>query len=95
MFDGDKFTVWKYHMEMCFEEKDVMLVVNGTISKLPNNALDLKKIAWKNGKRLFGKTQVWHMISSFVSLSILENLVNYFTAACMWTILYVFYQCQP
>ena len=31
VFNGDKFAVWKYHMEICFEDKDVMRIVNGTL----------------------------------------------------------------
>lgn len=87
VFDGDKFTVWKYHMEIYFEEKDIMPIVNGTIPKPPDGAPDAEKIAWQKAN-----TQARHMISSSVSLLVLENLVNSSIAACMWATLYAFYQ---
>lgn len=50
VFDGDKFLVWKYHMEICLEEKDIMLIVSGTIPKPPDGALEAEKIALAEGK---------------------------------------------
>ena len=44
-FDGEKFSVWKFHMEICFEDKDVMPIVNGTIPKPKDTAPDDKKLA--------------------------------------------------
>lgn len=34
-------------MRICFEEKDIMPIVNGAVSKPPNNASDAKKVAWQ------------------------------------------------
>lgn len=87
VFDGDKFAVWKYHMEICFEEKEVMRIVDGTIPKPPDGASDAEKAAWNKAN-----TQARRMISSSVSLPVLENLVNCSTAASMWATLCSFYQ---
>jgi hypothetical protein len=78
VFDGDKFAVWKYHMEICFEEKEVMRIVDGTIPKPPDGASDAEKAAWNKAN-----TQARRMISSSVSLQVLENLVNCSTAATL------------
>ena len=68
VFDGDKFLVWKYHMEICLEEKDIMLIVSGTIPKPPDGALEHWQKANTPGRC---------MISSSVTLPVLENLVNF------------------
>lgn len=87
VFDGDKFVRWKYHMENCFEEKDIMPIINGTVPKPPDGAPDVEKMAQQKAN-----TQARRMISSSVSLDVLENLVNCSTAACMWATLCAFYQ---
>lgn len=87
VFDGDKFAVWKYHMEICFDEKDIMPIVDGTIPKPADGAPEAEKAAWQKGNTLASR-----MISSSVSLPVLENLVNCSTAACMWATLCAFYQ---
>ena len=87
VFDGDKFAIWKYHMEICFEEKDIMSVVNGRVPRPPNNAPDVEKVAWQKTN-----TQVRCMISLSISLHVFENLANCSIAARMWLILYAFYQ---
>ena len=46
--DGIKFAVWKFHMEICFEEKSIMTIVGDTIAKPLDYALDLQK----HGRRL-------------------------------------------
>lgn len=74
-------------MEICFEEKEIMPIMNGTIPKPPETATEAEKIAWQKAN-----TQARRMISSSVSLPVLENLVNCSTAACMWTTLCAFYQ---
>ena len=76
VFDDDKFTVWKYHMKICFEDKDIMPILNGTVPKPPNNALDVEKLAWRKAN-----AQARCMINSSVSLHVLANLVNCSTAA--------------
>ena len=88
VFDGNKFAVWKYHMEdlICFEEKDIMSVVNGTLPKPPSS--DAEKTARQKANTLARCIQ----ISSSVTMPFLENLVNCSTAACMWTTLCAFYQ---
>ena len=78
VFDGDKFAVWKYYMEICFEEKEVMRIVDGTIPKPPDGASDAEKAAWNKANM-----QARRMISSSVSLQVLENLVNCSTAATL------------
>lgn len=87
VFDGEKFAVWKYHMEICFDDKDVTPIVNGTIPQPPDNVPEAEKIVWQKANTL-----AMRMISSAVSLPILENLVNCPTAACMWNTLCAFYQ---
>jgi hypothetical protein len=87
VFDVDKFPVWKYHMETCFEEKDIMLVANGTIPKHGDGAPKVDKVAWNKANILAKR-----MISSPVSLPVLTNLVNCSTAAYMWSTLCSFYQ---
>ena len=87
VFDGDKFAVWKYHLEICFEDKEIMPIVNGTIPKPPETATEAEKVAWRKAN-----AQARRMISSSVSLPVVENLVNCSTAACMWSTLCAFYQ---
>ena len=87
VFDGGKCAVWKYHMEICFDDKEIMPIVNGTIPRPPDNATEAEKTAWQKANTLTKR-----MISSSVSLPVLENLVNCPTAACMWNTLCAFYQ---
>ena len=88
IFNGDKFAVWKNHMEICLEDMDIMPIVNGTIPKPPETATEADEIAWQKAN-----TQARRMISSSASLPVLENLVNCSTAGCMWTtLLCAFYQ---
>ena len=87
VFEGDKFPVWKYYMEICFADKDVMCIVNGTVPKPPDDASDAEQTAWYKAD-----AQARRMIRSSVSLPVLENLVNCPTAACMWATLCAFYQ---
>ena len=88
VFDGDKFAVWKYHMELCFDEKDIMPIVNGTILKQQTMHQKRKKTtSWRKCNTLARR-----MIGSCGSLPVLENLVNCATALCMWTTLCAFYQ---
>lgn len=47
VFDGDKIAVWKYHMEICFEEKDIMPIIDGIVPKPPDGAPEAEKIAWQ------------------------------------------------
>jgi hypothetical protein len=35
VFDGIKFAVWKFHVNICFEEKSIMKIVGDTIAKPP------------------------------------------------------------
>jgi hypothetical protein len=78
VFDGKKFPVWRFHMEICFKEKDVLLVANGTTPKPGDNAPEADKLAWEKANIIAQR-----MISSSVSLPVLENLVNCPTAASM------------
>lgn len=43
VFDGNKFAIWKYHMEICFDEKDIMPIVDDIVPKPPNTT---EKDAW-------------------------------------------------
>jgi hypothetical protein len=36
-----------YDMKICFEEKNIMLIVNDAVPKLPNNPSDAEKVAWQ------------------------------------------------
>lgn len=74
-------------MEICFGDIGTMPVVNGTIPKPPDTATDAEKLAWEKLD-----TRAKRMISSAVSIPVLENLVNCSTAACMWATLCSFYQ---
>ena len=74
-------------MEICFEEKDIMSIVNGRVPRPPNNAQDVEKVAWQKAN-----TQVRCMIGLSISLPIFENLVNCSIATCMWLILCEYYQ---
>jgi hypothetical protein len=47
VFDGNKFVVWMYDMKICFEEKDIMPIVNDAVPKSPNNPSDAEKVAWQ------------------------------------------------
>jgi hypothetical protein len=42
-----KFAVWKYHMKICFDEKEIMLIKNGTEPKPIDDASEAKKAAWQ------------------------------------------------
>jgi hypothetical protein len=86
-FDGDKFPVWKYYMEIWFDDRDVLPVVDGTIPKPPDDAPDAEKLAWQKANKTARR-----LISSSVSLPVLESLVNCPTAASMWSSLCAFYQ---
>ena len=87
IFDGTKFLVWKFHMELCFSTKKVKPIVNGTLPRMDHDAPELEKASWVELDDL-AKT----MISSSVTTNILENLVNCETAAEMWSSLCSFYQ---
>lgn len=63
-------------MEICFKEKKIMPIVDGTLFKPSKTATDAKKMAKV-------KTQARRMISSFDSLVVLENLVSCFITTCM------------
>ena len=52
VFDGDKFPVWKYHMEICFDDEEIMPIANGTIPKPPENATEAEKNAWQKANAL-------------------------------------------
>ena len=38
VFDANKFVVWKFHMENCFEERSIMKIVDGIGVKSPDSA---------------------------------------------------------
>ena len=63
-------------MEICFKEKKIMPIVDGTLFKPSKTAADAKKMTKV-------KTQARRMISSFDSLVVLENLVSCFITTCM------------
>ena len=44
IFDGDKFSQWRFRMEICLGDKGVMRVVNDTIPKPPDTATDEDKL---------------------------------------------------
>ena len=89
LFDGTKFLVWKSHMQLYLEEKDLWNIVTrddlAPIAAIPQPEKD----AW-NKKNFIAK----RMISSSVTILVLENLVNCFTTKCMWTSLCSLYQQQ-
>ena len=87
VFDGIKFPVWKFHMELCFSTKKVKSIVNGTLPRLDPDAPELERALWAERDDL-AKT----MISSSITMHILESLVNCETAADMWSSLCSFYQ---
>ena len=71
-------------MGICFEEKNTMKIVNGTIVKPPNSAPSNDKETREKDGNLTRR-----MISASITLVVLENLI---TDACMWSTLYAFYQ---
>ena len=87
VFDGDKFPIWKFYMENNFDAKDILRVVDGTIPKPPVTASEADKAAWNKANALAKS-----MISSAVSFTVLENLVNCADAPSMWATLCSFYQ---
>ena len=87
VLEGDKFPVWRFHMELCFKEKALLLITNGTTPKPGDNAPEAEKLAWEKAD-----TIAQRMISSSVSIPILENLVNCTSAASMWSTLCSLYQ---
>lgn len=46
VFDGDKFVIWKYHMEICFEDKEIMPIVDNTIPKPHETTTEAEKVTW-------------------------------------------------
>lgn len=87
VFDGTKFPVWKFYMELCFSTKKIMPIVNGTLPKPDADAPELEKAAWEERDNLAKQ-----LIGSSVTMQILESLVNCETAAAMWSTLCSFYQ---
>ena len=87
MFDGAKFPVWKFYMELCFSTKEVMSIVDGTVPQPGESAPEAEKAAWLKGDNLAKQ-----LIGASVTLSVLENLVNCQTSASMWSTLCAFYQ---
>ena len=87
VFDGSKFPVWKFYMELCFSTREVMSIVDGTIPRPGDDAPEIEKAAWQKGDNLAKQ-----LIGSSVTLLVLENLVNCTTAASMWSTLCAFYQ---
>lgn len=63
VFDGTKFAVWKFHMEICFEEKLIMDVVNGSTPAPSSTDPEDVREAW-NKKNSMAR----RMISSAVTL---------------------------
>lgn len=47
IFDGEKFSVWRFHMEICFGDTGTMPIVNGTLPKPPETATEEEKLAWE------------------------------------------------
>ena len=87
IFDGKKFPVWKFYMELCFSSREVMPVVNGSIPQPADDAPEIEKLAWIKADNL-----AKNLIGASVSMSVLENLINCTTAASMWTTLCSLYQ---
>ena len=87
VFDGNKFPVWKFYMELCFSTKEVMHIVNGTTPQPGEDASEIEKTAWQKSDN-----QAKQLIGASVTLPVLENLVNCTTAASMWSTLCAFYQ---
>ena len=87
VFDGTKFPVWKFHMELCFSTKKVKPLINGSLPRPAPDAPELERTSWVERDDL-AKT----MIRSSVTTNVLETLVNCETAAEMWSSLCSFYQ---
>ena len=87
IFDGKKFPVWKFYMELCFSSRKVMPHVTGSIPKPADDAPEAEKLAWIDADNI-----AKNLIGASVSMSVLENLINCTTAASMWTTLCSLYQ---
>ena len=87
VFDGTKFPVWKFYMELCFATKDMKGHVNGTLPAPGDDASEADKAAWQKKDEL-----AMQLIGASVTLPVLENLINCTTATSMWSSLCAFYQ---
>ena len=87
VFDGSKFPVWKFYMELCFANKDIKRHVDGTFPELGDDAAEAEKTAWQKSDNLAKQ-----LIGASVTLLVLINLVNCTTATSMWSTLCAFYQ---
>ena len=76
-------SIWNY----VSKKKALLLITNGTTPKPGDNAPEAEKIAWEKAD-----TIAQRMISSSVSIPILENLVNCTSVASMWSTLCSLYQ---
>ena len=52
MFDGTKFPVQKFYMELYFSTNKIMPIVNGTISKPNDDAPEDEKLVWEKRDNL-------------------------------------------
>ena len=52
VFDGNKFPVWKFYMELCFSTKEVMHIVDGTTPQPGEDASEIEKAAWQKSDNL-------------------------------------------
>jgi len=68
MFDGTKFPVWKFYMELCFSTKEVMPIVDGTVPQPGEDASEAEKAAWLKGDNLPAITAL-----SLPGLTFLQN----------------------
>lgn len=87
VFDGTNFQVWKFHMEICFEDKELLDIVSGATPQPDAASTKEEKEAWSKKNSLARR-----MISSSVTFTVLENLINCSTAHCMWSTLCALYQ---
>ena len=86
VFDGTKFPIWKFYMELCFANKDIKGHVDGTLPQPGDDASEIEKATWQKNDDLAKQ-----LIGASITLPILENLVNCTTAASMWSTLCAFY----
>lgn len=47
VFDGDKFPVWKYHMEICFDDKEIMPIISRAVPQPLDDAPEADKLTWQ------------------------------------------------
>nr|PNR62195.1 hypothetical protein PHYPA_000619 [Physcomitrium patens] len=85
MFDGQQFSIWKYHMKIIFEAKKVLQVVHGLEKRPLSLSSEIsagEQLAMETGDEKNAKARMF--ISKSISQKILRKLTTCSITATMW-----------